>query len=134
MMLMRLLSLIPFLRQQCVIYVSERQIRALDINNGSSEALAREERHPRTLTGNFNVLEREFRTVVGALFPRRWIKSDILICLSGKDEGGYTDIEKRVFRGAAFAAGAKGVVIATQEVGPGKAKEVFQGRMSVAKP
>lgn len=128
-MLLQLLSSIPGLRQQAVVYVTETQIKAKNTNTGATATLPRRENHPRSLINDFALVEQEFIDVLGKIFPHKWIQSDLLICMIGKNDGGYTSIERRAFRDVGRGAGAKQVFLAEKEISPHMATDLFKGRL-----
>jgi len=128
-MILQLLSRIPGLRQQAVVYVTERELRAKNTNTGATATLPRRENHPRSLISDFALVEQEVIDVLGKIFRHKWIRSDLLICLIGKDDGGYTSIEKRAFREVGLGAGAKQVFLAKKEISPHLATDLFKGKL-----
>ena len=129
LMLIQLLSRIPGLKQQGVVYVSDKHLKATNTNTKETATLARRDNHPRSLINDFGVVEQEFIDVLSQIFKHKWIRSDLLICLLGKNDGGYTSIEKRAFREVGYGAGAKNVFLAEKEISPHIAAELFHGKL-----
>ena len=127
-MLLQLISSLLGLQQQAVVYVTSTQLKATNTNTGKTATLSRRENHPRSLIGDFLVVEQEFIEILRQIFPHRWIRSDLLICLIGKDDGGFTSIERRAFREVGLGAGAKRVFLAEKELSPKLASDLCKGR------
>lgn len=69
--------------------------------------------HPRTLMGDFDVIENCFKSLVEALAPKRFLlpAHTAVVHLLEDMEGGYTNVERRAFLEAATGAGAKKVFV-----------------------
>ena len=69
--------------------------------------------HPRTLMGDFMEIEKCFRSIAKELAPRRFLLQDptAIVHLLETVEGGYTNVEIRAFREAAFGAGAREIFV-----------------------
>ncbi|MDX1279652.1 hypothetical protein [Shewanella colwelliana] len=120
-----LISKIPYFRQACVITFSPHQVIGENIRTGERCCFPRSSKHPRTLAGDFFSLEEELKKAISELVPRKWIKSKILICLDGLNEGGYTNIEKRAFREAGMGTGAMEVYLSDQIISHSQAFELL---------
>ena len=127
-MLIELLSRLPWLRQQAIIYISPHQLRAVDIHSSREVVRARKHSHPRCLIVDVAPLQEELHKLFTELFPREWVKCDVILCLSGCNDGGYTAIEKRAFREAAHAAGAKLAYLSSSSVDLERAQAVFNNQ------
>ncbi|QDP00965.1 rod shape-determining protein [Thalassotalea sp. PS06] len=114
--IIRIISKIPMLKEAYQIKVSPTEIVGENLVNRKVSCVVRASTHPRTLTGDFFHLEQDMKQVMGELATRSWVKPDVLICLQGLSEGGYTNIEKKAFREAAFGAGAMDVYLAEQPI------------------
>lgn len=68
--------------------------------------------HPRSLMGNFLVVESCMKELVSKLLPRSFLSVAPLgvVQLMEKSEGGYTDVEIRAFQEAALGAGCRQVL------------------------
>lgn len=127
MPLLRLLSSFPPLRQQAIVSVTPTTLKAKNVRSLKESSIDRTGSHPRTLVGDWFVLVEDMETVLRNIFDRRWVRSDLLICLNGIDEGGYTEIERRAFREAAQAAGAKSIYLSEQGIPVRTAIQLFDG-------
>jgi len=69
--------------------------------------------HPRTLMGHFMEIEDCFKSIAKELAPRRFLLQDptAVVHLLESVEGGYTNVEIRAFREAAFGAGAREIFV-----------------------
>lgn len=69
--------------------------------------------HPRTLMGDFMEIEACFKSIVKELAPRRFLLQDptAIVHLLESVEGGFTNVEIRAFREAAFGAGAREIFV-----------------------
>ena len=130
-MLIRLLSALPWFRQQAIIIVSETEIRAENVQSRVKAVAPRKASHPRTLIGDFLIVEQELIDILGKVFPRKWIKSDLLICMQGLSDGGYTNLEKRGFRELGYGVGAKNVFLAERQISSHMAIELFDGKLQM---
>jgi len=43
-------------------------------------------------------MEKELRSLMRSMFPKYWLYTELVICLEGLNEGGYTTIEIRAAR------------------------------------
>jgi len=77
-------------------------------------------KHPRSLAGDFQEVEKTFKKAISAqpkiLFGL--VKPKVLIHLVPEMEGGYTQLELRFFREAAFGGGAAEIFILDSNYGP----------------
>ncbi len=64
--------------------------------------------HPRSLMGDYNVVESCMKDALNQLGSKGWFRRSpiVLTHLLPKVEGGYTNVELRAFREAALGAGA----------------------------
>jgi hypothetical protein len=131
-MFIRLLSYFPSLRQQAIVTVSKTELHAVNARMGASAILARKIQHPGTLIGDFHAVSNEFEEILRNIFPRKWIKSDLLICMVGLDAGGYTNLEIHGFREIGFQLGAKAVFVAEGNGEIHVANEIFEGKKIAA--
>lgn len=69
--------------------------------------------HPRTLMGDFVSIETGFREIVNELSSGRLlaVSPSIVVHLPPGVEGGYTNVEIRAFKEAAFGAGGREVFV-----------------------
>ena len=83
--------------------------------------------HPRSLAGDFIEVEKVFKNAL-SVQPKKWfglIKSNVLVHLIPKMEGGYTRTELRFFREAAQGGGARSVYLMTDKYPPLKDPELY---------
>ena len=84
--------------------------------------------HPRSLAGNFEEVETTFKNALSEQ-PKKWLgllKSNVLVHLVPKMEGGYTPTELRFFREAALGGGASKVYLMTDQHPPLKDTELYE--------
>ena len=72
--------------------------------------------HPRTLMGDFHVVEACFKVALNELcLDRRFVKPRVLVHLIPDTQGGYTNVELRAFKEASLMAGAASSSTSTHE-------------------
>lgn len=125
-MFLTLLKLIG-LKHQGLLIISPDKFVLLDINSERQETLVRISRHPRSLIGNFLKVETEVRSLVKSIFSSAWAYTEIVVCLEGLNEGGYTEIEIRAARELLYSAGATKVYIAKCLIDVPQCNDVFSG-------
>ena len=84
--------------------------------------------HPRSLAGNFEEVETTFKNALSEQ-PKKWLgllKSNVLVHLVPKMEGGYTPTELRFFREAALGGRASKVYLMTDQHPPLKDTELYE--------
>ena len=126
-----LLSSVPWLRQDALIVISPAEVRGENLESGSIASIARSVSHPRTLIGDFYALSNELKSVCSSILPRSWIAPNLLICLQGQDDGGYTNIELRAVREAAHMAGARNSWLSIKLVSASQARDVLRSSPSL---
>ena len=109
------------------MFLSETEIRCEDVDSEKIGFMPRQSKHPRSLVGNFNELEEDLKKAFLEVFPNSWVRSQVLVCMKGQDEGGYTQIEKRALREATYGAGAREVFISELPVTKEQAIRAFDG-------
>lgn len=97
-------------------FVEARTVGANNERQFHSNAL----NHPRTLAADFPEVEKTLKDAISAqpktLFGL--LKPRILVHLIPEMEGGYTDVELRFFREAAFGGGGAEIFMATHPIDP----------------
>lgn len=116
MIIRALLSSIPQLKRACVITFTPKQVSGENLISADKCIFPRLTTHPRTLAGDFLLMEREVGKVFEELKLGKWLKPRVLVCLDGLNDGGYTGIEKRAFKEACYGAGALAVYLAEQPI------------------
>ncbi|WNC72027.1 hypothetical protein RGQ13_18190 [Thalassotalea psychrophila] len=114
--IIRTISKLPMFKQAFQIKVSPHELTGENLITRKVLSIRRSSSHPRSLTGDFFELERDIKKVMQQLTVRRWVKANVLICLEGLDEGGYTNVEKRAFKEAVMGAGAMDVYLAEKAI------------------
>jgi hypothetical protein len=109
------------------VFLSESQIRCEDVDSDKVAFISRQSKHPRSLVGNFNELEEDLKRAFLEVFSRSWVQSQVLVCMKGQNEGGYTQIEKRALREAVYGAGAREVFISEMQITKEQAIRAFKG-------
>lgn len=73
--------------------------------------------HPRTLMGEFMEIQDCFKRIAKELAPKRFYLKDpiAVVHLLETVEGGYTNVEVRAFKEAAFGAGAKQIFMPSSD-------------------
>ena len=123
-----LLSNIPFIKQQCVVYLSQSEIKVTNLKTGQSITEVRNNIHPRTLISDPLAYQNQFSQIFKKLFPSFSIFSDVTVCLSGLDAGGYTVIERRSVVEFTKSAGiVRSVYLTSFDVTAETAKKILCG-------
>jgi len=76
--------------------------------------------HPRSLAGDFPEVEKAFKEAISKQPKIYWglIRPSVLIHLVPEAEGGYTMLEKKFFREAAFGGGARKIYLLDNSTPP----------------
>lgn len=101
------------------LVVTQGRLRATELKNGKTiELCLKPASHPRTPIGNFEKLEKLFTQAINELGGRSFFKPSptVFLHLLDEIEGGYTQIEVRAFKEAAFGGGAREVVMPESKV------------------
>lgn len=125
-MFLTILKSIGFKQQGLLILEPEKFI-LIDIKTSSKNEQTRISKHPRSIVGGFVEVETELKSLVRKVFPSKLKFTQIIICLNGLDDGGYTAIELRACRELVYGVGAHEVHVAKQLLSSFEAKEVFSG-------
>lgn len=104
------------LKQAYQMKLSPYELTGENLITRKVSTIKRRSTHPRTLAGDYFHLEQDIKQVMQNLTVRKWVKPNVLICLEGLDEGGYTGIEKRCIKEAAIGAGAIDIYLAEQVI------------------
>ena len=116
------------LKQQVIVSISENELSVTDINSRKIELRPRISKHSRSIIGDFNAVEKELKSLMSSVFPRQWVYTEVIIVLSGQNQGGYTAVERRAARELAYGAtGAHVVYISELPVSNDQAARVFKG-------
>lgn len=99
-------------KRHLYLQVFKGTIKAEEINTGRNlnvkcNALS----HPRTLMGSYIEIETCFKQIVQEITPKTFFNPSpiIIVHLREEVERGYTDVELRAFKEAAFGAGGRKV-------------------------
>ena len=111
------------------VYKGYVQARTVGENNERqffSEGLS----HPRSLAGKFIEVEKTFKEAISAQ-PKVFfglVKPKVLVHLVPEMEGGYTDLELRFFREAAFGGGASEIYLLDSKYSPQPDSELINAK------
>jgi len=117
------------LTQKGLLIIHPDKFELTDLDSESSQATIRVSKHPRSIIGDFWAVEAELKELMNSLFPSRVKPKQIVLCLNGQDEGGYTAIEFRAARELVYGA-TRNVVeifVANRVLSATEAKEVLNG-------
>jgi rod shape-determining protein MreB len=101
------------------IYLTVHKGKATATNLSNGESAIREmakAEHPRSIMGSFSEVEAIFTEVIQKVCPNRFLLPAPIVYVHLLDnvEGGYTDVELRAFREAAYGAGAREVYLPSE--------------------
>jgi len=102
------------LSRHVYLTVTKGKAKATELTTGKSAELEMlSSTHPRSIMGGFVQTEEVFTRIVSIVCPRKFlsIAPIIYVHLIDDVEGGYTDVEIRAFREAAYGAGAREVFL-----------------------
>nr|WP_321269662.1 hypothetical protein [uncultured Tolumonas sp.] len=123
-----LLSNIPFIKQQCVVYLAQNEIKVTNLKTDKSITEVRSNSHPRTLISDPIAYQNQLSQIFKKLFPGFSIFSEIIVCLNGLNEGDYTALEQRSLVEFTKSAGiVRSVFLTTFDVMPETARKLFRG-------
>ncbi len=123
-----LLSKIPFIKQQCVVYLSQSEINVINLKNNQSITEVRTHIHPRTLISDPFAYQNQLAHIFKKLFPSFSILSEVIVCLNGLNAGEYTVIERRSIAEFTKSAGiVRSVYLTSIDVTTETAKKLLRG-------
>ncbi|MBB3047583.1 3-methyladenine DNA glycosylase/8-oxoguanine DNA glycosylase [Litorivivens lipolytica] len=124
-MLKDVLSNLPWRRQQAIVYITTQQLRAIHLRSRREVTRARNHSHPRSLVEAVAPLQQDLTHLFSDVFSYSWVKPDVILCLEGCNEGGYTPLEKDAFRSAARGAGVRHIYLSSTRIDVDRAVAVF---------
>lgn len=113
-------------RQHGLFTLSASELRGENLDTGAQTSIAREAAHPRTLIARFEPLQAALAALRRELFPRGWTRPQVVLCLVGQAEGGYTEIETKALREAALGAGVRKLWITPRPLVASEARAFFR--------
>lgn len=113
-------------KNQAVIKITQDEIIVVDINSDLVEIQTRISKHPRSIIGNFFEVEKELKAIVAVVFPSKLKFQEVIICLNGQNEGGYTQIEIRAIQELAYGTGFDLVYVSESDLSNEEARAIFK--------